>query len=195
MTALSTIFLAFSMSADAFAIAVSKGASLRHPKPSEALKTGLVFGSIEAMTPIIGWGAGALASNFVTAIDHWIAFVILSALGVKMIIDSATRKEHHEKPSRHKLRSLALAGLGSSIDAMGVGVTLAFVDADIWITAAAIGTATFLMASLGIMAGHIIGRKVGKIAEAMGGAVLIVIGAKILLEHTDVIRQSLSNAA
>lgn len=187
MNTLSTILLAFSMSADAFAVAVGKGASLRHPKPTEALRTGLVFGSIEAITPVIGWGLGALASSLVTAVDHWIAFFILSALGIKMLTDSAKKEEAHEKPSRHKLRALAIAALGSSIDAMGVGVTLAFIDANIWITAAAIGLATFFMATIGIMTGHMIGSRVGKIAEAVGGVVLVAIGTKILLEHTGVI--------
>ena len=188
MNTISTIFLAFSMSADAFAVAVSKGASLRRPKPTEALKTGLIFGTIEALTPLVGWGLGAAASNYVTTFDHWIAFLILSALGIKMLIDSASPKdETKELPSRHNLRTLALAGLGSSIDAMGVGVTLAFIDANIWITSAAIGMATFLMATIGIMAGHIIGSKAGKGAEAVGGLVLIVIGTKILLEHCGIL--------
>ncbi len=187
MSVFSTVLLAFSMSADAFAVAVGKGAALRHPRPSEALRTGLVFGVIEATTPVMGWGLGVLASGFVEAIDHWIAFAILLALGIKMIVDSLGRHETREKPSRHKLRALILAGFGSSIDALGVGVTLAFVDANIWITAGAIGLATFTMASIGIMTGHMIGKRVGKMAEGLGGIILIAIGAKILLEHTGVI--------
>lgn len=184
MNALSTIFIAFSMSADAFAVAVCKGAALRHPKPTEAIKTGLIFGAIEATTPLVGWGMGAIASNYVSAFDHWIAFFILSTLGIKMLIDGASKKDDHcEKPSRHNLKTLAIAGLGSSIDAMGVGVTLAFIDANIWITSAAIGTATFIMASIGIMMGHTIGSKIGKAAEVIGGVILIGIGVKILLDH------------
>lgn len=187
MNALSTVLLAFSMSVDAFAVAVSKGASLRHPQPTEALRTGVVFGSIEALTPIAGWALGTVASVFVTAIDHWIAFIILAALGCKMIYDSAQNGHEQTRQSHHNLRSLALAGLGSSIDALGVGVTLAFVEANIWVTSAAIGLATFLMASLGVMTGHLMGRHAGKLAEAFGGVLLIGIGAKILLEHLGVI--------
>jgi len=188
MNTLSTLLLALSMSADAFAVAVSKGTALRHPKPIEALKTGLIFGTIEAITPFVGWMLGTVASNLISTFDHWIAFLILSGLGIKMLIDGFSNKEvKAEKPSRHKLRTLALAGLGSSIDAMGVGVTLAFIDANIWLTSAAIGMTTFIMATIGIMTGHIIGNKVGKRAEAVGGLVLITIGTTILLEHCAVI--------
>ena len=171
------------MSADAFAVAVSKGVALRRPHIKEALRTGLIFGSVEASTPVMGWALGSLASGFIANVDHWVAFLILSALGLKMLFDSTQKQEQHEKPTRHKWHVLVLAAFGSSIDAMGVGVTLAFIDANIWITAAAIGMATFLMATIGIMTGHMIGRRAGKIAEAVGGVVLIAIGVKILLEH------------
>ena len=188
MDVFSTVVVALSMSADAFAVAVAKGAGLRHPKPIEALRTGAVFGAVEAATPVIGWAVGALASRFVASVDHWIAFVILSALGIKMFVDSLSEeKKKKEKPSRHKWRTLVLAAIGSSIDAMGVGVTLAFIDANIWITAAAIGTATFVMASTGMMIGHIIGQRGGKYAEMLGGIMLVGIGTAILVEHVGLV--------
>ncbi|MDD5587283.1 MAG: manganese efflux pump MntP family protein [Alphaproteobacteria bacterium] len=187
MNALSTAILAFSMSADAFAVAAGKGAALQQPKPTEALRIGAIFGAVESSTAVIGWGLGAFASSFVTSFDHWIAFFILVALGIKMIAESFLHEAAREKPKRQKLRALIFAAIGSSIDSLGVGVTLAFIDVNIWATAAAIGSATFLMATIGAFTGHMIGSRTGKIAEILGGTVLIAIGTKILLQHTAVI--------
>ena len=181
---LTTAVLAFSMSADAFAAALGKGAALDRPDLGEALRAGLVFGTIEAIMPLLGWAAGLAASEYITAIDHWIAFALLTVLGAKMIWESARRPEALQKPSRHSLRVLATTAIATSIDAMAVGVTLAFIDADIVPVVLAIGCATFLMTTVGILIGRLIGEKFGRIAEAIGGLGLIVIGAKILLEHT-----------
>jgi putative Mn2+ efflux pump MntP len=183
-TLVTTVVLAFSMSADAFAAALGKGGALERPRLSEALRTGIVFGVIEAITPVMGWAAGVAASSYITAIDHWIAFALLAAVGGKMIWESARRPNAQRKPNRHSLQILVTTAIGTSIDAMAVGVTLAFIDADIVVTALAIGCATFLMATTGILIGRFIGEKFGRIAEAVGGLGLIVIGAKILVEHT-----------
>jgi putative Mn2+ efflux pump MntP len=181
---LTTVVLAFSMSADAFAAALGKGAALEKPRLSEALRTGVVFGVIEAITPVMGWAAGLAASSYITAIDHWIAFALLAAIGGKMIWESARPSDGRCKPDRHSLRILVATAIGTSIDAMAVGVTLAFIDGDIVVTALAIGCATFSMATAGILIGRLIGAKFGRIAEAIGGFGLIVIGAQILIEHT-----------
>ena len=184
MNLLTTVVLSFSMSADAFAAALGKGAALERPPLTEALRTGLVFGIIEAITPVIGWAAGLAASGYITVIDHWIAFALLGALGVKMIWESARRDDTHTKPSQHSLKLLIVTALGTSIDAMAVGVTLALIDANIVVTAIAIGCATFMMATVGILIGRFFGEKFGRTAEAAGGIGLVVIGAKILIEHT-----------
>ncbi len=183
MNVLATVSLALSLSADAFAVAVGKGVGVRHPRLAEAVRTGLIFGGVEASMPLLGWGLGTLASGVIARFDHWVAFLILAALGIKMIAESFTRDEAAEKPVRHEWHALALAALGSSIDSLGVGVTLAFIKANICLTAAAIGTATFLMSTIGFMVGHAIGARVGKYAEGFGGVVLIVIGTRILWEH------------
>lgn len=182
MTIVSNTILAFSMSADAFAAAVSKGVVLRKPKLTEAMRIGLIFGSIETITPIIGWCIGIVTNRFIESIDHWLAFIILTVIGGKMIYE-AFQQEKKEPLESHKLSVLILTAIGTSIDAMAVGVTLAYIDANIWITAGMIGAATFLMASIGIMTGHYIGTKAGKAAEVLGGLCLIAIGTKILLEH------------
>jgi putative Mn2+ efflux pump MntP len=182
MSLISNTIIAFSMSADAFAAAISKGVALKKPRLRYALRIGLIFGGVETITPIIGWGLGRIASGFIESIDHWVAFTLLSLIGLKMIYegfqnDSAERKESH------KLSVLIITAIGTSIDAMAIGATFAFLDSNIWMMAAMIGFASFTMATIGIMMGHYIGTKAGKIAEILGGICLILIGSKILIEH------------
>lgn len=184
MTFLPTLFLALSMSSDAFAAALGKGARLERPGLGEALRTGLIFGGIETLTPLIGWAAGRAASGYIEAFDHWIAFGLLLVIGAKMIWDSLQRDEEAEKPKSHSLAVLALTAVGTSIDALAVGVTLALIDANIIINALAIGAATFTMVTIGVLFGRYLGEKFGRYAEAAGGVVLIGIGIKILVEHT-----------
>jgi manganese efflux pump family protein len=180
----SIVLIALAMSTDAFAAAVSKGASLHKPKLSEALRTGLIFGVIESITPIIGWGIGSVATQFVSAWDHWIAFTLLAALGLHMIYEGLQAPlAIEEKPSKHSFIVLAITAFSTSIDAMAVGVSLAFIDVNIMITAAAIGLATFMMVTLGVMLGRLLGLAVGKRSEIVGGIILIGIGSFILYEH------------
>jgi len=177
------ILLAFSMSTDAFAAALGKGAALNRPRFSEALRVGLIFGTIEAITPVIGWALGRAASRYIETFDHWIAFGLLLGIGAKMIWDSFQRDEEDEKPERHSFMVLALTAIGTSIDALAVGVTLALIDANIMVNALAIGTATFVMTTMGVMVGRFLGARFGKYAEGAGGVVLIVIGGLILAQH------------
>jgi putative Mn2+ efflux pump MntP len=192
MNFISTAALALAMSTDAFAAAIGKGTALHKPRWSEALRTGAIFGIIEALTPLLGWALGLAAVGFVKAWDHWIAFTLLGALGLHMIWNGLKTDEDEEaagadaesgKPTRHAFVGLALTGLATSIDAMAVGVGLAFVDVNIVAVAACIGLATFTMVTLGVMLGRVLGAVVGKRAEIAGGVVLIVVGAAILFEH------------
>lgn len=187
MNFFSTMILALAMSTDAFAAAVGKGTALREPRISEALRTGLIFGVIEAVTPLVGWGLGSVAAGFVADWDHWIAFGLLLVLGALMVRNGF--KVDHEDTApviRHSFWLLAATGFATSIDAMAVGVSLAFIDNNILITAAAIGFATLIMVTLGVMVGRLIGNAVGKRAEILGGVALIGIGATILYEHLTV---------
>lgn len=183
MNLISTLLISFSMSADAFAVAAGKGASLRRPRPLEAFRVGAIFGLIEMITPLLGWCLGYAASSYVVAIDHWIAFIIMAFIGARMIWHSRQPEPEKARPRRHKLSALIIAGIGSSIDAMAVGVTLAFINADIIVTAIAIGLTTFVMATLGMLVGRYAGGKLGPIAELVGGLILIAIGSVILIEH------------
>lgn len=182
MSIVSNTIIAFSMSADAFAAAIGKGVALQKPKLSYAMRIGLVFGGVETLTPIIGWMLGMMASGFIASVDHWVAFTILSIIGGKMIYEGFQNEEAERKES-HKLSILILTAIGTSIDAMAVGATLALLNVNIWMMAGMIGAATFMMATIGIMTGHYIGTKAGKVAEVLGGLCLIAIGTKILIEH------------
>ena len=183
MNPLPIILVAFSMSTDAFAAALGKGAALERPKFREALRTGAIFGTIEAITPVVGWALGRAASRYIEAFDHWIAFAILAGIGAKMIWDSFQRDVEDEKPQRHSFAVLALTAIGTSIDALAVGVTLALIDANILVNALAIGAATFTMTTIGVMMGRVLGDRFGKYAEGAGGIVLIAIGGLILAQH------------
>jgi manganese efflux pump family protein len=186
MNLISIILLALAMSTDAFAAALGKGTALRHPRWGEALRTGLmIFGTIEALTPLFGWLLGQAAAQYVTAWDHWIAFALLSGLGLRMIRAGYTVDEAEDlpKPSRHSFWVLATTGFATSIDAMAVGVGLAFVDVGILPIAAAIGLTTCVMVTLGVMLGRVLGAVAGKRAEIVGGLLLIGIGAAILNDH------------
>ncbi|WP_268800769.1 manganese efflux pump MntP [Pseudomonas huanghezhanensis] len=184
MNPISLIFLALAMSTDAFAAAIGKGSALHKPRFIEALRTGLIFGVIEAITPIIGWVIGQAATQFVESWDHWIAFTLLLILGLHMIYNGLKDEdEHEEKQSQHSFMVLAVTAFATSIDALAVGVGLAFVDVNIFVAAAAIGVATMTMVTIGVMLGRVLGTVVGKRAEIIGGVVLMLVGATILYEH------------
>lgn len=180
-----TLLLAFGMSMDAFAVSISKGAALHKPKFSEALRTGLIFGAIETLTPLIGWGLGMLASQFVLVWDHWVAFILLAFLGCRMIVEGCrTSTDDDETPQhRHGFWLLVTTAIATSLDAMAVGVGLAFLQVNIITTALLIGCATLVMATTGMMIGRFIGPLLGKRAEILGGVVLIATGAQILWAH------------
>jgi putative Mn2+ efflux pump MntP len=186
MSPLSILLIGFAMSTDAFAAAIGKGAAMRKPRLPDALRAGLIFGVIEAITPVIGWLLGRAALQYVEAFDHWIAFGLLGALGVHMIINGIRPDSDDEQddPDRHHgFWRLALTGFATSIDAMAVGIGLAFLDVNIGVMALVIGLCTFSMVTAGIMLGRVLGNMVGKRAEIIGGVILIIIGATILYEH------------
>ncbi len=185
MNPLSVAAIAFAMSTDAFAAAIGKGAALQRPSWREALRTGAIFGVIEAVTPLLGWLIGSVAATYARDWDHWIAFTLLAGLGARMMW-AGSRSQHpdvDERPSSHSTWVLALTGLATSIDALAVGVGLAFVDVRIGWVAAAIGTATFVMVAVGVMLGRVLGAIAGKRAEIVGGLLLVGIGVAILVEH------------
>ncbi|MEP9353172.1 manganese efflux pump MntP family protein [Xanthobacter sp. KR7-65] len=185
MTPATIFVLAVSMSVDAFAVSVGRGAALGRPRLAEALRTGAVFGMVEAATPLIGWAAGVAASSYVEAIDHWIAFCLLGGVGLHMLATAVfgAREAVDEGTKGRSLGMLLATAVGTSIDAMAVGVSLAFFNVNIVLVAAAIGAMTFLMSSGGMLVGRMVGERFGRIAEIGAGLVLCGLGASILIEH------------
>lgn len=184
MNPVSILLLGLAMSTDAFAAALGKGAGMLKPRLPEALRIGLIFGVVEAITPGIGWALGSVASRFIEQWDHWVAFGLLLVLGLHMLYKAFIAKdEQAEEMASGSLWSIALTGLATSIDAMAVGVGLAFVQVNIAVVCVVIGLCTFVMVTLGIMAGRVLSSLIGKWAEGVGGVVLIAVGATILYEH------------
>jgi len=188
MSPLSIVLLSLAMSTDAFAAAIGKGTALQKPRWSEALRTGAIFGVIEAITPVIGWALGLTAANYVRASDHWIAFGLLVGLGLRMVYKGLTAPtvQVGERLTRHPFWLLALTGFATSIDAMAVGVGLAFINVNVLPVAAAIGFTTFVAVTAGVMVGRVLGTVAGKWAEVCGGILLTGIGVSILIEHLGV---------
>lgn len=188
MNLLTTILLALGMSVDAFAAALARGAGSLHYTWRQTVKTALIFGIVETITPLIGWLVGSMTQKFIAEYDHWLAFGLLLALGLKMIW-GALHDDGDEAAAADKNRTdttlllTVITAIATSIDSMVVGVGLAFLDANIWLTALAIGTSTTIMAAVGLRLGRLLGQKIGSRAEMAGGVVLIGIGTFILLEH------------
>ena len=190
MSPFSILLIGLAMSTDAFAAAIGKGAAMRRPRLPDALRAGLIFGAIEAFTPLLGWLLGRAAARHVEAFDHWIAFALLGALGVHMIVaglrpeqEEAAEQATEESGKHQRFWTLAATGLATSIDAAAIGVSLAFLDVHIGVVALVIGLCTLVMVTLGVMLGRALGALVGKRAEIAGGVILILVGAGILYEH------------
>ncbi|AQR60903.1 hypothetical protein BZG35_03980 [Brevundimonas sp. LM2] len=189
MTPGTIAILSLSMSTDAFAAAVGRGASHR-PSWRGAVRAGLVFGIVEAITPLIGWTLGMLAAGMAEQVDHWIAFGLLTVVGGRMIWESrkpATADAGPPRRSRSAAWILVATAIGTSIDAAAVGVGLAFLGANIWIIALCIGLTTFALTTVGMLIGRAVGLRFGKTAELIGGVALIGLGTLILFEHLGVL--------
>tara|TARA_B100001063_G_C16778868_1_gene568701 strand:+ start:3092 stop:3676 length:585 start_codon:yes stop_codon:yes gene_type:complete len=179
--------LSLAMSTDAFAASITKGSTLKNPRVLSAIKLGLLFGCIEAIAPIVGWLIGSAGADYVEAFDHWIAFVLLVGLGIHMLLESRKDDDNEEELAPNSKRSFiatVLTAVGTSIDAMTVGISLAFMKVNIYLAAAMIGLATTIMVTIGALLGNVMSGWVGKKAEAIGGVALIFIGCGILYSHT-----------
>lgn len=182
------LLVALGMSMDAFAVAVAKGSAAKMGARKIAA-TALVFGAVEAATPLIGWFAGHYAKPFISAWDHWAAFVLLGGLGLKMLHEAFSDDEDDEEQTekREGWWLTVLTAFGTSIDSMIVGVGLAFMDINIITAALTIGAATTVMTAIGLACGKWLGGRFGKRAEFAGGLVLIGIGTWTLLSHLELV--------
>lgn len=174
--------VAVGLSMDAFAVAVCKGLALKDVKPRHMVLVGLWFGGFQALMPLLGYFAGVQFKDAITAVDHWIAFGLLALIGGNMIREACSREEEEADASLEPKKMFPLA-IATSIDALAVGVSFAFLDVQIVPAVSFIGAITFLLSALGVKAGSLFGAKYKNRAELTGGLILILLGVKILLEH------------
>lgn len=186
MTLWELFVIAVGLSMDAFAVAICKGLSTTRVRPRHALVVGLYFGGFQALMPLLGYLLGRQFQSLIVNIDHWIAFVLLTLIGLNMCREARGGEEEQMDGSFGPRAMLPLA-VATSIDALAVGVSLAFLQVDIVPAVSFIGVITFLLSFIGVKAGSIFGARFKSRAELFGGIVLILMGVKILLEHLGVI--------
>lgn len=192
MTVWEILLIGLGVSADAFAVSMCKGVEMKKIIWKYALLIALFFGGFQMIMPLIGWGAGSLFQKYITEFDHWIAFGLLLLLGGKMIYDGIFDKDEkkegeEDKPLKLGLATLLVMAIATSIDALAVGVTFAFLSVNIWLAVGIIGATTFTFSLVGVGIGVKVGDKFRNKAEIFGGVILILLGVKILLEHLGVI--------
>jgi putative Mn2+ efflux pump MntP len=180
------ILIAIALAMDSFSASITRGFATNKPIPIiEALKTGFFFGLFQALMPIIGWFTGVNIIDFISGFDHWIAFGLLFAIGLRMIYESLHR-EAKQVVSSSSFKVLLILSVATSIDALAVGLSLAFIEASIIVPAIIIGIITFSLSFLGVFIGKKSGNYFEKIG-VLGGTILIVIGIRILIEHLGII--------
>ena len=177
--------IAVGLSMDAFAVSVCKGLSVKQLRPKHALLAGLYFGGFQFLMPVIGWLLGYRFESMISSVDHWIAFGLLILIGGNMIKESFSEEE--ELNDDFGVKTMLLLAVATSIDALAVGVTFAFLSVRILPAAGLIGVTTFLLSVVGIYIGRAFGAKYQAGAERLGGIILILIGLKILLEHLGIL--------
>lgn len=184
MIATTTFVLALSLAMDAFAAALGKGAALRRPNMGQALTVGAVFGGFQMIMPLIGFALGMAFADIVAAVDHWIAFILLSVVGGRMVWEAWKGEEDGAGSGMVlTLSALFMAGFATSVDALAIGVPLAFFDEPILASALVIGLVTFGLSTLGVLLGRAVGPLLGRWAVGIGGAGLMLLGTKILVQH------------
>ena len=186
MSIVELFVIAVGLSMDAFAVSVCKGLSTQRLRAQHCVICGLYFGGFQGLMPLVGWLLGVRFQNAITNVDHWIAFVLLTAIGVNMIRESRGGEEEAMETSFGAKAMLPLA-VATSIDALTVGITFAFLKVDIGLAVTLIGVITCVLSAIGVRAGGIIGEKGKSWAELAGGIVLILMGCKILLEHLGIL--------
>ena len=175
---------------DAFAVSICKGLCMSKLNKKQAIVIALYFGGFQALMPLIGWVLGIRFQQYIVSVDHWIAFILLAIIGGKMIYEAVKGDEGEccelkDAPLNHK--ELVVLAIATSIDALAIGITFAFLDTPILPAIAIIGISTFFICLLGVVVGNIFGSKYKNKAEFAGGLILVIIGLKILLEHLGIL--------
>ena len=175
--------LAVGLSMDAFAVAICKGLSLKKITLKNSLWVGLWFGAFQGLMPLIGFLLGTQFKDKIVAVDHWVSFVLLGIIGGNMIKEALSDDEE-DNCGDLSYRAMFPLAVATSIDALAVGVTLAFINVEnIWLSVGFIGIITFVLSAIGVKIGNVFGKKYKSKAELAGGIILILLGSKILIEH------------
>lgn len=176
------IILSVGLAMDAFAVSICKGLAMKKMKWKNAIIIGLYFGIFQAIMPLIGYLLGVSFQSAITSIDHWVAFVLLVGIGANMIRE-AISKEKEEANDSIKIKDMLILAIATSIDALAIGITFAFLEVNITLAVSLIGIITFIISVIGVKIGNIFGDKYERKAELAGGIILIGLGIKILIEH------------
>ena len=183
--------LGIGLAMDAFAVSVCKGLGMRRLNKKQTLIIGLYFGGFQALMPLIGWLLGSQFQKYITSIDHWIAFILLGFIGGKMMIEAIREWNEEETvdvidaPLDHK--NMLVLAVATSIDALAVGITFAFLDTPIIEAITIIGITTMVISIIGVVVGNFFGSRYKSKAEFIGGLILVLLGLKILLEHLGIL--------
>jgi putative Mn2+ efflux pump MntP len=186
MTIITTMLIALGLSMDAFAVSIANGITITQQRIPNAFKIAFSFGLFQAIMPVIGWLAGRTLADFVSSVDHWIAFILLVYIGSKMIyeaVKSGKCDDADKECVAMDISRLLILSLATSIDALAVGITFAFLNISIIYPVIVIGLITFVLSFIGFFAGNKLGMLFGNKIEMFGGCILIGIGLKIFIEH------------
>ncbi len=183
MEILELLILAIGLSMDAFAVAICKGLATYKLKKRHMITIGLWFGGFQALMPLIGYFLGTAFEKYVTAIDHYIAFILLCGIGANMIKESFSKEDDNQDCS-YGFKNMLIMAIATSIDALAIGITFALLpNVNIYAAVIFIGIITFMLSAIGVKIGNVFGAKWKSKAEFMGGTILIILGTKILIEH------------
>ncbi len=183
MNLVELLIIAVGVSMDAFAVSICKGLSVQQLKPKHAGITALWFGGFQALMPLIGFYLGVSFADFVSSVDHWIAFVLLGIIGGNMIKEAMQKDEDLNVNPDFSFRTMFAMAVATSIDALAIGVSFAFLNVNIWQAVIVIGLTTGLFSGVGVYVGNVFGSRYKSKAELAGGVILIAMGLKILMEH------------
>ena len=184
MSFIEIVLISIGLAMDAFAVSICKGLNMKKLNYSKGLIIAFLFGFFQFLMPTIGYYLGIQFEKYIKNIDHWIIFILLAFIGIKMIIESLTNDEYLTKTKqKNEIVDILILSIATSIDALAVGVTFAFLNVNLFFSSLTIGLITFGLSFLGVILGNYFGKKFKKPAEILGGVILIIIGLKVLLQH------------
>lgn len=187
MSVIEIALLGVSLAMDAFAVSITTGITLKDLRWKHALKVGLFFGGFQFLMPLIGYLAGSTFVRYIESVDHWIAFGLLAFIGGKMVYECIRPGEEEQVANPTATGKLLVLAVATSIDALAVGITFAFLEVSILPAVCFIAATTFLLSCIGVKVGNLCGTRFQSKAELLGGIILILLGLKILLEHLGVL--------